>query len=99
LFSNSILAATYEDLHFSGEDESHVIALGGLGLPNKPCYLEIIDGQHRLFAYPSLHDLMDHTLCVIVISNLDAVERAKLFVDVNREQTKSLPLYCGTCTL
>jgi len=91
-FANNILVATDVDLQLEDEDDSRVVMRGTLRLPDKPCYLEIIDGQHRLLAYSNLPDLMNHCLCVTAISGLNEIERAKLFVVVNREQTK-VPAY------
>jgi DGQHR domain-containing protein len=91
-FANNILVASDEDLHLEEEDDARSIMVGRLTLPDKPCYLEIIDGQHRLFGYSNLPTLQNNCLNVTVISNLSEVERAKLFVVVNREQTK-VPQY------
>lgn len=90
-FANNILVATDENLQLDREDENRTVVPGTLRLPDKPAYLEILDGQHRLLAYSNLTDLMDHCLCVTAISNLNPIERAKLFVVVNREQTKVPP--------
>jgi len=91
-FANNILVATDENIQLDAEDENCSILVGKVHLPDKPCYLEIIDGQHRLFGYSGLRDLQDNCLSVTVISNLSSIERAKLFVLVNREQTK-VPQY------
>jgi len=91
-FANNILVATDEDLQLDREDESRTILTGTLRLPDKPAYLEILDGQHRLLAYSNQTNFMSHPLCVTVISNLNNVERTNLFVVVNREQTK-VPAY------
>jgi len=90
-FANNILVATDENLRLDREDESRTVVSGNLRLPDKPAYLEILDGQHRLLAYSNQTDLMNHCLCVTVVSNLNQTERAKLFVVVNREQTKVPP--------
>jgi len=90
-FANNILAVTDENLQFD-DNERQAIWTGTLNLPDKPCYLEILDGQHRLLAYASLPRFQDHCLSVTVISDLTPIERAKLFVIVNREQTK-VPSY------
>jgi DGQHR domain-containing protein len=87
-FANNVLVATDADLQLDEENEDRSILIGSLSLPDKPCYLEIIDGQHRLLAYSNLPGLQNHCLGVTVISNLSQIERAKLFVLVNREQTK-----------
>lgn len=91
-FANNILVATDEILQLSREDERMSVLSGNLNLPDKPAYLEILDGQHRLLAYSNQPALMNQNLCVTVISNLNSIDRAKLFVVVNREQTK-VPAY------
>jgi DGQHR domain-containing protein len=91
-FASNILAATDENLQFNREDESRSVLPGNLDLPDRPAYLEILDGQHRLLAYSNQPDLINQNLCVTVVSNLSSIERAKLFVVVNREQTK-VPSY------
>jgi DGQHR domain-containing protein len=91
-FANNILVATDESIQLSHEDENVSVLAGNLNLPDKPAYLEILDGQHRLLAYSSQPALMNQNLCVTVVSNLNQVDRAKLFVIVNREQTK-VPAY------
>jgi DGQHR domain-containing protein len=90
-FANNILVAADTELNFNTEDHGQAIMTGTLTLPDKPCYLEIIDGQHRLLAYSNMPNLMDHCLCVTVISDLNEIDRARLFVIVNREQTKVPP--------
>lgn len=91
-FANNILVATDESMDLEREDQSRSILTGTLRVPDKPAYLEILDGQHRLLAYSNQTDLMNNNLCVTAISNLDPTERANLFVVVNREQTK-VPAY------
>jgi DGQHR domain-containing protein len=91
-FANNILVATDENIQLSCEDERMSVLAGNLNLPDKPAYLEILDGQHRLLAYSNQPRLMNQNLCVTAVSNLSPIERAKLFVVVNREQTK-VPAY------
>lgn len=90
-FANNILVATDENICLNDENDRISILVGDVALPDKPCYLEIIDGQHRLYGYANTR-MQDHCLCVTVISGLDEVDRAKLFALVNKEQTK-VPQY------
>jgi DGQHR domain-containing protein len=90
-FANNILVASDTEPDFNNKDHKQAKITGTLTLPDKPCYLEIIDGQHRLFAYSKLPSLMEQCLCVTVIWKLDEKERARLFVVINREQTKVPP--------
>jgi len=48
----------------------------------------IIDGQHRIFGYSGLDELSkEHSLNVIAFSELDPNAQAKLFADINENQT------------
>jgi len=89
-FANNILVATDEELHFTDFEGGRRsgIKIGTLEMPDLPCYLEIIDGQHRLMAYSDLERNQSDLLNVTAITDMNKVERAKLFVTVNKEQTK-----------
>jgi len=89
-FANNILVGTEKELDFklNKGEKNKTIMTGTLLLPNLPCYLEIIDGQHRLLAYSGEDDHISDCLCVTIISNISEIDRAKVFVDVNKEQTK-----------
>lgn len=80
-----------DDGLFEPSDERWAVDVIDLSLPDNPCYLEIIDGKHQLLAYSNMTEFMDHYLPFTVISGLDRVEREKLFVVLNREQTKVPP--------
>jgi len=90
-FPNNLIAVSEEALEFTPEeaeaDEHAPFTLGELCLPNKPCYLEIIDGQHRLYGYSNQLDKQDHCLWVTIVEGLTPVDRAKLFVTINKTQT------------
>jgi len=95
-FPNNLIVATHERLQMEDEDDSQVMQSGWLILPDKPCYLEILDGQHRLYAYANLPNLQDHCLCVTAIqtesgATLDSTEKASMFVTINKEQTPVPP--------
>jgi len=91
-FPNNLIATTHERLRLNHEDDRQKVQSGTLQLPNKPCYLEILDGQHRLYAYAGLPNLQDHYLCVTAVQTeegapLSGIEKAALFVTINKEQT------------
>lgn len=89
-FPNNLIAISEEQLEFTPEEGEKPDALfihGELQLPNKPCYLEILDGQHRLYGYSSLSDIQDHCLWVTIVEGLSPVDKAKLFVKINKTQT------------
>jgi len=90
-FANNILVVSDEELEFrpiGSRSSNRYQSIGNIMLIDKPCYLEIIDGQHRLLAYSNLNELLDNCLCVTIISNLDRRDRARTFVTVNKEQTR-----------
>jgi DGQHR domain-containing protein len=93
-FPNNIVAVSEEPLQFTSEgqvDENAPFTLGELRLPNKPCYLEIIDGQHRLYSYSNQAALQNQCLWVTLVEGLTPIERAKLFVKINKTQTPVPP--------
>ncbi|MEM2915405.1 MAG: DGQHR domain-containing protein [Candidatus Bathyarchaeia archaeon] len=93
-FPNNLIVTSEEQLKFTpeeGEKSDASIILGTLYLPDKPCYLEILDGQHRLYGYSSLSDRQNHYIWVTIIECLREVERAKLFVTINKTQTPVPP--------
>lgn len=93
-FPNNLIAISEEPLEFTpepGERSDASFTLGELRLPNKPCYLEILDGQHRLYCYSNLRDRQNNCLWVTIVENLNPIERAKLFVTINKTQTPVPP--------
>lgn len=89
-FPNNLIAISEEKLTFTpdkGESSESAFTHGTLQLPDKPCYLEILDGQHRLYGYSELPDRHNHCLWVTIIEGLNEVDRAKLFVKINKTQT------------
>ncbi|MGB9693506.1 MAG: DGQHR domain-containing protein, partial [Fervidobacterium sp.] len=93
-FPNNLIAISETPLEFvpePGERSDASFTLGELRLPNKPCYLEILDGQHRLYGYSNLQDRQNNCLWVTIVENLDPIARAKLFVTINKTQTPVPP--------
>jgi len=93
-FPNNLIVISETPLEFipePGERSDASFTLGELRLPNKPCYLEILDGQHRLYCYSNLRGRQSNCLWVTIIENLNSVERAKLFVTINKTQTPVPP--------
>ena len=62
--------------------------LGELYLPNIYQCAQVIDGQHRLFAFSNLDEAMTATIPVIAFENLNSTTQAQLFIDINGEQVK-----------
>ena len=94
-FPNNLIAVSEEKIEFTpekGEVNEHApFTLGELRLLNKPCYLEIIDGQHRLYSYSNQPGRQSHCLWVTIVEGLSPVDRAKLFVTINKTQTPVPP--------
>lgn len=94
-FPNNLIAVSEEELVFTEEEKekgehAHFV-FGELRLPDKPCYLEILDGQHRLYSYATQSDKQNHVLWVTIVKGLTPVDRTKLFVTINKTQTPVPP--------
>lgn len=91
-FPNNLIAISEQPLEDSfiperGQRADASFVIGELRLPDKPCYLEILDGQHRLYGYSNLLSRQNDCLWVTIVDGLSPVERAKLFVKINKTQT------------
>ena len=91
-FPNNIIVTTNEDLDFPEDDPSKLVDLGKLHLPDKAAYLEILDGQHRLYGFSKLKNKETRHLYVTLVKDLNETEKANLFVTINKTQTK-VPAY------
>jgi DGQHR domain-containing protein len=96
-FPTPILINFDKKLEFSplpernAEKRTGNVTPGWLSFPEEYGYAWIIDGQHRLFGYSGLDDIADsHMLNIIAFSEMDQIEQANLFVDINQNQ-KSIP--------
>jgi DNA sulfur modification protein DndB len=86
-FPNNIIAATTEDIGLTKEEPSKLVLHGTLKLPNRPAYIEIIDGQHRVYGYTKIPNNSNHYVAVTLIKGLSEKEKASLFVTINKNQT------------
>ena len=86
-FPNNVIVTTTEDIGLTKEDPSKFVLHGTLKLPNKPAYIEIIDGQHRLYGYAKIPNKSKHHIPVTVIKDLSDKEKANLFIIINKNQT------------
>jgi len=95
-FPSSVLINFDESINFQpsadrpGDIEKHNpnITNGWLTLPKKHGCAIVIDGQHRIFGYSGLDELSkEHSLSVIAFSKLDYDLQAKLFAEINENQT------------
>lgn len=89
-FPNNLVAISEESLNFipeGGQRADAAFVMGTLQLPDKPCYIEILDGQHRLYGYSNLSTRQNNCLWVTIVEGLSPEEKAKLFVKINKTQT------------
>jgi len=89
-FPNNLIAVSEEPLQFTPDPNIAATASfipGRLHLPDKPCYLEILDGQHRLYCYSNLSTRHNNCLWLTIVEGLEARDKAKLFVKINKTQT------------
>jgi len=92
-FPNNLIAIGDGGLTFTpgAEEGDSSYVVGSLNVPDKPCSLEILDGQHRLYGYSSLNDKKSQCLWITIIEGLSPKERAALFVTINKTQTPVPP--------
>jgi len=64
---------------------------GTLTLPRQYQSVNIIDGQHRLFAYDGLEQSEKDLIYVVAFDNMNLEEQIKTFIDINEKQTKVSP--------
>jgi len=64
---------------------------GTLTLPRQYQSVNIIDGQHRLFAYDGLEQSEKDLIYVVAFDKMDLEEQIKTFIDINEKQTKVSP--------
>ena len=84
--NNIILNFTGEPI-FERKDEVGDIVYGILKFPRSYGSAWVIDGQHRLFGYSETKRKATDTLPVVAFVALKTVQQARLFVDINKEQT------------
>lgn len=91
-FPNNLIAVSEENFSASFTPDQNVpsgasFVPGRISLPDRPCYLEILDGQHRLYCYSSLPNRQGDCLWMTVVEGLNSRDKAGLFVKINKTQT------------
>lgn len=86
-FPNNIILNFTEEPIFEKKDEVGDIVYGILKFPRSYGSAWVIDGQHRLFGYSETVRKAKDTLPVVAFVKLKTVEQARLFVEINKEQT------------
>jgi len=86
-FPNNIILNFTEEPIFDRKAEVGDIVYGILKFPKSYGSAWVIDGQHRLFGYSETVKKAKDTLPVVAFVKLKKVQQARLFVEINKEQT------------
>lgn len=92
-------AGVWPDFEPQASPQSRVFQSGVLAIPKLYCSAEVIDGQHRLYGYLDATDNQTFRsilrkrrakdrIPVVAVADPDQDERARLFTDINSNQTK-----------
>lgn len=86
-FPNNIIA-NLRKAHFKPKRQlGENIRFGMLNLPKEYASVEIIDGQHRLYGiWKTGGGALNQKLVVTAFKDLDTIEQAKIYVDINKNQ-------------
>lgn len=88
-FPNSVIVNFSRKLQWNLKESMDDVAMGTVTLPEYFGSAWIIDGQHRV--YGAARAKRDILLPVLAFQNMDQIEQANLFVDINKEQTSVEP--------
>jgi DGQHR domain-containing protein len=88
-FPNNIIISFEEEprFTFAPGHQNFAFQSGTLTLPNKYGSAWIIDGQHRLYGFANSKKGSSDPIPVIAFRNLVVSEQAKLFIEINKNQT------------
>ena len=93
IFPTNIIISIESDKHdFKTSGKAiNDIQHGTLSLPRHYQSVNVIDGQHRLFAYDGLEEADKDLIYVVAFDKMDLEEQIKTFIDINEKQTKVSP--------
>jgi DNA sulfur modification protein DndB len=93
IFPTNIIISIESDKHnFKPFGKSiNDIQHGTLTLPRKYQSINVIDGQHRLFAYDGLEQAEKDLIYVVAFDKMDLEEQILTFININEKQTKVSP--------
>lgn len=93
IFPTNIIISIESDKHdFKTSGKSiNDIQHGTLSLPRQYQSVNVIDGQHRLFAYDGLEEADKDLIYVVAFDKMNLEEQIKTFIDINEKQTKVSP--------
>ncbi len=90
--TNIIISIESKDFRFNQFGKAiNDIQHGTLILPKSYHSINIIDGQHRLFAYDGLAQAKKDLIYVVAFEHMDLEDQIKTFIDINEKQTKVSP--------
>lgn len=90
--TNIIISIESRDFKFDPFGKAiNEIQHGTLILPKKYHSINVIDGQHRLFAYDGLEQAKKDLIYVVAFEFMELEDQIKTFIDINEKQTKVSP--------
>jgi DGQHR domain-containing protein len=90
--TNIIISIESGKQHFKTSGKAiNDIQHGTLTLPRQYQSINIIDGQHRLFAYDGLEESEKDLIYVVAFIKMGLEKQIKTFIDINEKQTKVSP--------
>lgn len=93
IFPTNIIISLESDKHnFKPAGKAiNDIQHGTLTLPKQYQSVNVIDGQHRLFAYDGLDQSTKDLIYVVAFDKMNLEDQIKTFIDINEKQTKVSP--------
>ncbi len=93
IFPTNIIISIESDKHsFKAFGKAiNDIQHGTLTLPRQYQSINVIDGQHRLYAYDGLEQSEKDLIYVVAFDKMDLEQQIKTFIDINEKQTKVSP--------
>lgn len=93
IFPTNIIISIESDKHNFKPNGKAIndIQHGTLTLPRKYQSVNVIDGQHRLFAYDGLEQAEKDLIYVVAFDKMDLEDQIETFININEKQTKVSP--------
>ncbi len=93
IFPTNIIISIESDKHNFKPNGKAIndIQHGTLTLPRKYQSINVIDGQHRLFAYDGLEQAEKDLIYVVAFDKMDLEDQIETFININEKQTKVSP--------
>src|SRR5699024_2467702 len=93
IFPTNIIISIESDKHNFKPNGKAIndIQHGTLTLPRKYQSINVIDGQHRLFAYDGLEQAEKDLIYVVAFDKMNLEDQIETFININEKQTKVSP--------